>query len=193
MHISIMHGVEHVSIRLDKCYIHSGNLTNFSLTWSTATGLSCVVNFVNEHANGNTMPVHISSTKFVSNYGGAMVFIFGSRSSCICNSSAYQVLIDSCEFSNNMVQIIGSTGITAMMMSDKGNTRVTVQETVLKVRLVIRNSTFHHNCKSQTVSPQNVDLIQFHQLPEVEIINSTFLSNTGSRTIIISKSSFVAR
>ena len=193
MHISIMHGVEHVSIRLDRCYIHSGNLTNSSLTWTTATGLSCVVNFVNEHANGNTIPVHISNTKFVSNYGGAMMFTFAGRSSCICNSSAYQMLIDSCEFSNNMAQIIGSTGITAMMMSDKGNPRVTVQETVLKVRLVIQNSTFHHNCKLQTVSQQNVALIRFHQLPEVEIINSTFYSNTGSRTIIIFKSKVTFR
>ena len=80
---------------------------------------------------------------------------------------------------------IGHTGIVAMMMSDKMNPRVTVHETVLKVRLVIQNSTFHQNYKSQTFSQQNVDLIQFIQLPEVEIINSTFYSNTGSRTIII--------
>ena len=59
-----------------------------------------MVNFVNEHSNGNTMPVHISNTKVVSNYGGAMMFSFGDRSSYICNSSAYQMLIDSCEFSS---------------------------------------------------------------------------------------------
>ena len=78
-------------------------------------------------------------------------------------------------------------------MSDKFNARVTVQETVLKVRLVIQNSTFHHNYKLQTVSPQNVDLILFYQLPEVEIINSTFYSNTGSHTIVIFKSKIIFR
>ena len=59
------------------------------------------------------------------------------------------------------------------------------------MRLVIQNSTFHHNYKLQTVSQQNVALILFHQLPEVEIINSTFYSNTGSRTIIIFKSKII--
>ena len=151
-----------------------------------------MVNFVNEHSDGSTVPVHISNTKFVSNYGGAMMFSFGDRSSYICNSSAYQMLIDSCEFSNNVnMAQIGHTGIAGMMMSDKMNPQVTVHETVLEVRLVIQNSTFHHNYKLQTFSQQNVDLIQFIQLPEVEIISSTFYSNTGSRTIIITKSKVI--
>ena len=76
MYISIMYGVEHVSIRFDRCHIHSGNLTSTSAPWSFATGLLCGITFVNEHANGNTMPVHISNTKFTSNYGGAVTFFF---------------------------------------------------------------------------------------------------------------------
>ena len=136
--------------------------------------------------------MHISNTEFASNRAGAVHFTLGGRSSCACNSSAYQILIDNCEFSNNSAHI-GHSGLSAVLMSDKFNARVTVQETVLKVRLVIQNSTFHHNYKLQTVSPQNVDLIQFYQLPEVEIINSTFQNNTGSRTIIISKSKIIFR
>ena len=188
VYISLMFGVEHVAIRLDRCSIQSGS--NLFDKVILTTGLPCAINFVNEHSNGNTIPVHISNTEFASNRGGAVHFTLGGRSSCACNSSAYQILIDNCEFSNNSAQI-GHSGLAALLMSDKFNARVTVQESVLKVRLVIQNSTFHHNYKLQTVSPQNVDLIQFYQLPEVEIINSTFQSNTGSRTIIISKSKII--
>ena len=190
VYISIMFGVEHVAIRFDRCYIHSGS--NWFDQVVMATGLTCGVQFVNEHANGNSMPVHISSTKFVSNYGGAVSLSLGGRDSCVCNSSAYQILIDSCEFSNNSAQI-GHSGLAATIYSDKFNLRVPVQETVLKVRLVIQNSTFRHNYKMPTVYQQNVDLIKFFQLPEVEIIDSTFYSNIGSHTIIIAKSKVVFR
>ena len=37
------------------------------------------LHIVNEHANGNTMPVHISNTKFISNYGGAVTLFVGGR------------------------------------------------------------------------------------------------------------------
>ena len=190
MIISIMFGIEHVAIRFDRCYIHSGSKWFDKLM--VTTGLTCGILFVDEHSNGNSMPVHISNTKFVSNFGCALSFSIGGRGSCVCNSSAYQILIESCEFSNNSAQI-GPSGIVATFMSDNLNMRVSVQETVLKVRLVIHNSMFHHNTKLQTVSQQNVALIMFHQLPEVEIIDSTFKSNTGSNTIIISKSKVVFR
>ena len=175
MYTSISFGVEHVAVRLDRCYIHSGNLTQFAAPFSLATGLIGSITSVYEHTNGNRIPLQISNTKFISNYSGAVLFGIGGKSGCICNSSAYQILVDNCEFFNNSAQF-RYTAISAGMMSNNLNPRVTVHETVLKVRLVIQNSTFHHNIELQTVSQQNVDFIQFYQLPEVEIINSTFYS-----------------
>ena len=188
MLVSTMFGAEHVAIRLDRCYIHSGR----SII-KAATGLTCLINSINEQANEKVMPVHISNTKFVSNRGGALLFGAGGRSSCVCNNSAYQILIDNCEFSNNFADFTAITGISATMLSDNGHPRVTVQETVLKVRLVIQNSTFHHNYKLQTVSQRNVYLILFNQFLEVEIINSTFYSNTASHTMVLSKSKVIFR
>ena len=152
--------VEQVSIRLDRCHIHSGNLTNISAPWSFATGLLCGITFANEHANGNTMPVHISNTKFISNYGGAVTFFVSGRSSYTCNNSAYMILVDRCEFSNNAAYF-GHTAIKAGMMSDDANPRVTVQENVLKVRLIIQNSMIHHNTKLPSISSQISDVIVF--------------------------------
>ena len=190
MYISIMYGVEHVSIRLDRCHIHSGNLTNISAPWSFATGLLCGITFVNEHANGNTMPVHISNTKFTSNYGGAVTFFFGGRRTYTCNSSAYMILVDRCEFSNNTAHL-GHTAIAAGMLSDNGNLRVTVQENVLKVRLIIQNSMIHHNTKLPSSSPQRSEAIVFFQLPEVVIVNSKIYSNIASHTIVVYKSQII--
>ena len=62
---------------------------------------------------------------------------------------------------------------------------------VLKVRLVIQNSPFHHNIKLQEHSQLDVKLVHFAQLPEVEIINSTLYSNTGTQTIILSRSKVI--
>ena len=190
MYISIMYGVEQVSIRLDRCHIHSGNLTNISAPWSFATGLLCGITFANEHANGNTMPVHISNTKFISNYGGAVTFFVSGRSSYTCNNSAYMILVDRCEFSNNAAYF-GHTAIKAGMMSDDANPRVTVQENVLKVRLIIQNSMIHHNTKLPSISSQISDVIVFFQLPEVVIVNSKIYSNTGSHTIVVYKSQII--
>ena len=190
MYISIMYNVEHISIRLDRCHIHSGNLTNISAPWSFATGLLCGITVVNEHANGNTMPVHISNTKFISNYGGAVTFFVGGRCLYTCNSSAYMILVDRCEFSNNMAHF-GHTAIKAGMVSDNANPRVAVQENVLKVRLIIQNSMIHHNTKLPSLSSQISDVIVFFQLPEVIIVNSKIYSNTGSRTIVVYKSQFI--
>ena len=191
IYIGIGFGVEHVAIRLDRCYIHTGKIASTWLqTISVSTGLTCTVTLVDEHLKGNTMPVHISNTKFISNYGGALLFVVGARRSFVCNSSAYQILLESCEVSNNLAHF-GHTGLIAGTLSDERRSRVSVQETVLKVRLVIQNSTFHRNYKLQAFSQENVALIQFHQLPEVEIINSTFHSNTGSRTITVYRSKIV--
>ena len=193
MVINIMFGVEHVTIRMDRCYIHSGRNSWLMLGEGVPpTGLICTFFSMIEQANEKVMPVHISNTKFVSNYGGAVAFGIGGRSSCACNSSTYQILIDSCEFSNNSAQT-GHGGLSATMFSSEGNPRVTVQETVLKVRLVIQHSSFHHNTKLQTVPQGNVAVILLNQLPEVEIINSTFYSNTGLHTMILSKSKVIFR
>ena len=191
MYIGIMYSVEHVSIRLDRCHIHSGNLTSTSAGWRFfATGLLCGITVVNEHANGNTMPVHISNTEFISNYGGAVTFIVGGRRTYTCNSSAYMILVDRCEFSNNAAHF-GPTAIAAGMMSDNANPRVTVQENVLKVRLIIQNSMIHHNTKLPSISPQMSDVIFFFQVPEVIIVNSKIYSNTGSHTIVAHKSQII--
>ena len=191
MVISIMFGVEHVTIRMDRCYIHSGR-SNWLGKVLSPTGIICTIYSMTEQANEKEMTVHISNTKFVSNYGGAVAFGIGGRSSCACNSSTYQILIDSCEFSNNSAPF-GHIGISATMFSNEGNPRVTVQETVLKVRLVIQHSSFHHHAKLKGFSQEYIALIMFHQLPEVEIINSTFHSNTGSHTMILSKSKVIFR
>ena len=121
---------------------------------------------VNEHANGNTMPVHISNTEFISNYGGAVTFIVGGRRTYTCNSSAYMILVDRCEFSNNAAHF-GPTAIAAGMMSDNANPRVTVQENVLKVRLIIQNSMIHHNTKLPSISPQMSDVIFFSRFQKL--------------------------
>ena len=55
VYISLMFGVEHVAIRFDRCYIHSGS--NWFDKVIFATGLTCGVYFVNEHSNGNAIPV----------------------------------------------------------------------------------------------------------------------------------------
>ena len=191
IYVGIGFGVEHVAVRLDRCYIHSGKIASTWLqTISVSTGLTSTVTLVDEHLKGNTMPVHISRTKFISNYGGALSFVVGARSSFVCNSSTYQILLEGCEVSANVAHF-GHTGLMAGMLSDERRSRVSVQESVLKLRLVIQNSTFHHNCKLQAFSQEDVDLIQFHQLPEVEIINSTFYSNTGSRTITVFRSKII--
>ena len=191
IYIGIGFGVEHVTVRLDRCYIYSGKIASTWLqTISVSTGLTCTVTLVDEHLKGDTMPVHISNTKFISNYGGALLFVVGARRSFVCNSSVYQILLESCEVSTNLAHF-GHTGLIAGMLSDKRRSRVSVQETVLKVRLVIQTSTFHNNYKLQAFSQENVALIQFHQLPEVEIINSTFHSNSGSRTITVHRSKII--
>ena len=180
--INIVFGTEHVTVRLDRCYIQSGNVTTAWFSWdSVVTGLTFLIAPVNESFNRNTMSVHISNTKFISNYGGAAAFTFYGRSSYSCNSSAYQILIDSCEVSNNFAHI-GQTGIR---MSDKSDA------SVFKVKLVIQNSSFHHNIKLQEQSQLEVKLINIEGLPEVEIINSTFYSNTGTQTIILSRSKVI--
>ena len=190
MYISIMYGVDHIAIRLDRCHIHSGNLTSISDPRSFATGLLCGVTVVKEHADGNTMPVHISNTRFISNYGGAVAFFVGGRRTYTCNSSAYMIFVDRCEFSNNSAHF-GHTAIKAGMMSDNVNPRVTVHESVLKVRLVIQNSTFHHNIELPSISSQTSGLLVFVQLPEVVIVNCKLYSNTGSRTIVVYKSRII--
>ena len=185
--IGIMFGTEHVTVRFDRCYIQSGNVTE---TWSSLTsfptGLTCWITPVNEYFNRNTMPLHISNTKFISNYGGAAALTFQGRSCYTCNSSSYQILIDSCEVSNNLAHS-GYTGLVAGVMSDKSDPWASV----LKVRLVIQNSSFHHNIKLQEHSQPDVKLVHFTQLPEVVIINSTFYSNTGTQTIILSRSKVI--
>ena len=115
VYISLHFGVQHVVIRFDRCSIHSGSNWFDKVQVPLTTGLSCVVDFVNEHSNGNTIPVHISNTEFASNRG-AVHFMLGGRSSCACNSSAYQILIDNCEFSNNSAQI-GYSGLAACLIN----------------------------------------------------------------------------
>ena len=190
MFINIMFGVEHVRIKLDRCYISSSeNTRSWLYQFEIPTGLACGITYTyaNEHSNGNTVPVYILNTKFFSNYAGAVTFVAGGRSSCTCNSSAYQILIDNCEFFDNSARL-GHTALFASLTTDEYSFRDTVQETVLKVRLVIQNSVFHHNLG---FSQQRTDLIQFYQLPEVEIINSTFYSNIGSSTIFVYRSRII--
>ena len=70
MDVNIMFGIQHVTIRLDRCYIQSGNVTAAWFSWvSVVTGLTCLIIPVNEHFNRNITSVHISNTKFISNYG----------------------------------------------------------------------------------------------------------------------------
>ena len=180
--INIVYGTEHVTVRLDRCYIQSGYVTNAWFSWtSLATGLTCSIAPVNESFNRNTTSVHISNTKFISNYGGAVGFTFYGRSSYSCSSSAYQILIDSCEVSNNFAH----SGHTGIRMSDESDA------SVFKVRFVIQNSSFHHNIKLQEQSQLEVKLVNIDGLPEVEIINSTFHSNTGTQTIILYRSKVI--
>ena len=133
------------------------------------------------------IPVHISNTKFISNYESAVTLFVGGRRTYTCNSSTYTILVDRCEFSINSARF-AHTALMAAMMSEVHNRRVNVHKNVLKVRIVIQNSTFHHNFKLQDFSQQNGDLIQFYQLPEIHIINSTFYSNSDARTMLLSKS-----
>ena len=85
----------------------------------------------------------------------------------------------------------GHTGLTVGMVSDKGAPRVTVQEPVLKMRLVIQNSFFPHNIMLQEHSQLEVKVLDLAQLPEVVIINSTFCSNIGTQTIILYRSKVI--
>ena len=186
--ISIMFGTQHVTVRLDKCYIESGMTESYRTYF--AKGLQCWIGPMNEHFDRNTMPLHISNTKFISNYGGAATFFVYGESNCTCNSSVYKILIDSCEVSNNVAPT-GHTGLLATMVSDDSDPRVTVQQPVLKMKLVIQNSSFHHNIKLQQHSLKDVRVLGFDRLPEVEIINSTFHSNTGTQTIILFRSKVI--
>ena len=192
MYVHVSFGVEHAKIRVDRCYIHSGKMEKPWLTssqMSFATGLMCGVTLAKEDLNGDTTPVYISNTKFDSNVGGAATFVFGGKTSCACNSSAYHVVVDNCEFTTNLADI-GHTGLMAGIMSDKFKPLVAVQETVLRVRLVIQNSAFHHNFKVRG-RRQNLDLIRIFQMPEILIINCTFENNTGSRTVVLFRSKVI--
>lgn len=70
------------------------------------------------------------------------------------------ILIDSCE-------VYGQTGLTAGMVSDKSDPRVTVQEPVLKMRLGIQNPSFHHNIKLQEHSQLEVKGLDLAQLQKL--------------------------
>ena len=175
MYISVSFGAEHVKFRIDRCHIHSGKgspgVSQFPLRF---TGLVCDFSFIKEHFKGNTMPLHISNTKFTSNTGNVMALAIHGRSNCVCNSSGYEVLMDSCEFFGNTA----GPKQTAVLFASVANEKqiVTVQETVLKVRFLIKNSTFHHNGE---VQESFGSVVALQQIPEVTIINSTFDSNVG--------------
>ena len=184
MYISVFFGAEHVKFRIDRCHIHSGKgspgVSQYPLH---STGLVCVLSFIKEHFKGNTMPLHISNTKFTSTTGNVMTLTIYGRSSC---GSGYQVLMDSCEFFGNTAGPKQTAALFASVANEKQI--VTAQETVLKVRFLIKNSTFHHNGEVQESFRAVVAL---HQIPEVMIINSTFDSNVGLRTVTVHRSTVV--
>ena len=187
MIISIYFGAEHVKIRIDRCHIHSGKGSSRSPPYPLGTtGLVCDISFTKEHSKGNTMPLHISNTNFTCNAGGVMMLTIRGRSNCVCNSSGYQVLMDSCKFFGNTIP--NQAAVLSVSIANEKET-VTVQETVLKVHFVLKNTTFHQNIEVHQRSFGA--LMVLLRIPEVTIINSTFDSNFGSRTVAVHRSKVV--
>ena len=172
MYIIIKTSVKLIAIRLDRCHIDFGKRTEASdPLLPLSTGLTCLIT----HFKDNIVHVHISNTKFTSNYDGAVTLFVGGRHTYTRNNSTYMILVDGCEFSSNSAHF-SHTGLMAAMMFEMHSSKITVHKNVLNVRIVIQNSTFHHNFKLQNFSQQNGDLIQFYQLPKLKLSIPHFIA-----------------
>ena len=177
-------GIRFTQVTIHNCSIEYGYTEllwpkPFLKTVHTA-GLAYQNFFMNDHSDGKVRQIlKISNTRFSSNFGGAMAVTALSRNSAMCNSSGFEILIESSEFTSNSA-LSFSAGLLAMMVY----MQPAVLERVTNIQITIINTSFHNNIEHR----ESIGVTRFYQFPKIAITNSTFINNSGSPAIYVFKS-----